>query len=121
MKGVGAALLLGLCCAAPAVAAADYIPSGEAIWSHVAQPGDFSEGPFPILPRPSGRVVLDCAVTIDGHLRDCRISEESPAGVGLGKEALKLGKVFKLEPKTKSGRSVGGLRIRIPIVFRGAE
>lgn len=58
-----------------------------------------------------GRIILDCAVTPDGNMRDCGIAEEEPTGFGYGAAALKLASKFKM----KAGSAPPAARVKIPI------
>ncbi len=64
-----------------------------------------------------GRAAITCAVTATGDLENCRVTEESPADFGFGEAALKLAPLFKMLPTTKTGESVAGGTINIPIRF----
>lgn len=65
----------------------------------------------------TGHVILACSVTGGGRLTECVVAEESPPGWGFGEAALRMAPLFKMRPITKSGRSVAGAHIRIPINF----
>lgn len=65
----------------------------------------------------SGRVVIVCMVKADGSLDPCRVDSELPKEAGFGEAALRMGPLFKMHPKTKSGESVGGGTVRIPLRF----
>lgn len=65
----------------------------------------------------NGRAVIDCVVTVDGHLDNCKTVSEAPPDYGFGDAALKLAHLFKMKPTTADGTPVGGARITIPIRF----
>ena len=68
----------------------------------------------------SGRAVVNCAVTDQGHLQDCRSHDETPTGLGFGKAALALTRLFVLRPQTVNGVAVSDGRVNVPIAFRPA-
>jgi TonB family protein len=59
-----------------------------------------------------GKAVLECSVAADGHVQDCSVAEESPAGYGFGEAALKMSRLFTARPTSAGGK------IRIPIEFK---
>ena len=63
-----------------------------------------------------GRVVLVCIVTVQGALRACRVSSETPAGAGFGAAALALVPQFSFRPATTGGQAVEA-EVGIPIVW----
>jgi len=64
-----------------------------------------------------GQAVMACKLTADGSMADCRLLSEQPAGQGFGEAALKLAPHFKMSATTSDGRSVEGMRVRIPMTF----
>lgn len=66
----------------------------------------------------SGDAVVDCAVTTEGTVVDCRIVSEAPSGEGFGEAAIRLSKTFRMAPQTREGVSVAGARVAIPMAFR---
>jgi len=64
-----------------------------------------------------GAAILDCVVTADGHLSDCKVVKESPDNLGFGAAALALAPQFAMKPTTADGRSAAGASVVIPIKF----
>lgn len=48
----------------------------------------------------SGMAALDCDVTPEGVLTHCRVSRESPPGMGFGEAALSVAPDFRLAPQS---------------------
>jgi len=69
--------------------------------------------------RIGGLAKLDCMVTIDGRLTDCRIADEEPSGQGFGTAALTLVPDLQAapEPPPFAGRR---FRVVVPIRFQPA-
>lgn len=65
----------------------------------------------------SGMAVIKCTVNLEGLLRDCKVVEEKPAGLGFGPAAQVLAPTFLMKPATKNGRPVES-EITIPINFK---
>jgi TonB family protein len=64
-----------------------------------------------------GRAVLGCTIGVGGALRDCRVEQENPAGLGFGAAALALSGSFALSPWTAEGKPTDGAAVRIPIRY----
>lgn len=58
-----------------------------------------------------------CTVTATGELTDCQAAREEPAGLDFGAAAIKAAAVMRMNPWTKEGDAVEGLRITLPITF----
>ncbi len=67
-----------------------------------------------------GAATIECKVSTEGVLGDCRVIAESPSGEGFGGSALRLAKYFIMAPSLKGGQSVGGGVVTIPMHFRHA-
>lgn len=64
-----------------------------------------------------GRALINCGVTIEGLLENCRVAWERPAGYGFGAAALKLADQFRMKPATRGGRPMED-EVSIPVVFQ---
>jgi protein TonB len=64
-----------------------------------------------------GEATMACTVTAGGRLKDCTISEETPAGAGFGQAGLSLASSFRMPKTSECGGPVAGARITIPIHF----
>lgn len=65
----------------------------------------------------SGRGIIDCDVTAKGLLDHCRVVDEFPTGYAFGEAALKLGRIFRIDPKTVDVADPARNRVIIPIIF----
>lgn len=63
----------------------------------------------------TGVGVVTCEVAHDGHLTACTVSGESPANLGFGEAALRIGATMSMNPWTKQGDPVDGARVNLPI------
>jgi protein TonB len=71
--------------------------------------------------RIAGQAAIDCVLDADGYLRGCRVSQESPSGLGFGEAALALAADFRMSPLTPAGATVEGARVSVPISFAPAS
>jgi TonB family protein len=67
-----------------------------------------------------GSATMTCASEPDGHLDECRVDSESPAGLGFGAAVLRLAAYFSIKPATFDGHPVKS-QITIPIRFQMGE
>lgn len=60
---------------------------------------------------------INCAVDAKGKFSDCKITREQPGELGFGAAALAVVQVMAMNPWTKDGDPVDGLRFSLPIRF----
>jgi TonB family protein len=65
----------------------------------------------------TGLAVINCAVTPKGEMSDCQVTREDPTGQGFGAAGLEAAKIMAMNPWTKEGDPVDGLRVGLPIRF----
>ena len=65
----------------------------------------------------SGLGVISCEVNGGGRLVECQVKREEPAGFDFGAAAMEAAKLMAMNPWTKEGDTVEGLRITLPIRF----
>jgi hypothetical protein len=68
--------------------------------------------------RVGGRATIRCRVTVEGFLEGCKVVNETPEGLDFGAAGLQLAPQFRLSPKIRGGRSVGGGEVTIPIIWQ---
>lgn len=82
-------------------------PTGGARWTRLPQ------ARFPDRAQQSnisvGAVTTSCLVQADGHLTDCVIETERPAGFGFGRAALDAARTARLAPAPNATGSDGGV------------
>jgi TonB family protein len=64
----------------------------------------------------SGRILLECQTTAGGSFSSCTILSVAPDDFGFGEAALKLSRLFRLDPKQDGVVLEGGV-IQIPIIL----
>jgi TonB family protein len=72
----------------------------------------------PAATRTGGQAVLHCIVTTSGSLDNCKVTDESPPGSGIGAAALALSKLLKMRPISLDGLPTAGEESKITIGFR---
>lgn len=65
----------------------------------------------------SGVGVVNCLIDGRGHLAECEVRRENPAGLDFGAAAMQAAQVMVMNPWTKEGDPVEGLRITLPVRF----
>lgn len=60
---------------------------------------------------------VNCTVDAHGKFSDCRITREQPSDLGFGAAALAVAQIMTMNPWTKSGDPVDGLRFTLPVRF----
>ncbi len=65
----------------------------------------------------SGLGAVECTVTATGELTDCQAAREAPAGLDFAAAAIKAASHMRMNPWTKEGDTVDGLRITLPVAF----
>jgi TonB family protein len=65
----------------------------------------------------SGAAAMDCLVSAQGTLNDCRIVAELPTGYGFGQATLDVAKNFVMKPRLFDGDPVGGAVVRLAVRF----
>jgi TonB family protein len=117
VRRMASVLLLVL--AASPVHAADSKPAGRLDWLRKPT-GDDMRRFYPEKAQRdqvAGRAIIDCDIDATGRLKNCRSVDETPPAYGFGAAALKLGEIFRLDPKTVDANDPTRNRIVIPIVF----
>ena len=66
----------------------------------------------------SGRAIVECTVTGEGTLTDCKVVEETPPGYGFGQATIRAAAKFRMRPRAIDGTAVAGRRVRVPLVWR---
>lgn len=84
-------------------------PTGEELWRYYPRRA--------MEENASGRATISCGVNTAGEPVDCKVVDEAPRGLEFGAAAVKLGKTFRMKPRTIDGKPVAGGTVQIPIVF----
>jgi TonB family protein len=119
MAGLAATLIAAAAWAAePTVKETGVVPPS---WRHKPTAADLIQ----VWPREalrngvSGRAVITCVVTVQGALRDCLASQESPPGAGFGHAGIEMAPQLQFNPKTVNGIAVES-EVNIPLDFKAA-
>lgn len=67
-----------------------------------------------------GRATIDCKVSIQGTLFDCRVFDETPAGAGFGGAAIAMTPQLLFKPAQQDGKPVAS-SVRLPVKFEMPE
>ena len=70
---------------------------------------------MPLTASSAGRTQWSCAIQIDGHLTDCRLTGERPQGKGFGESARNLLPFFQLSDRTVGDASLNKARVSFEI------
>ncbi|OJU13757.1 MAG: hypothetical protein BGN86_15385 [Caulobacterales bacterium 68-7] len=77
---------------------------------------------FPIAAREeavdNGVGTVDCLVTREGGMTDCRVTRERPADLGFGAAAVQVAERMRINAWSETGRTFAGRRLTIPIRLR---
>jgi hypothetical protein len=65
----------------------------------------------------TGYTKMACLVGPDGHIHDCLVTNESPAGMGFADASLALAQDMLFIPKRIDCEPVDGAKVVIPLVF----
>lgn len=71
--------------------------------------------------RMSGTVVLDCKITKEGGLSECRTIRDDPDGYGFASAARSLTGRFVTPTQTNTGESIVGSRAHVTFAFAAAS
>lgn len=64
--------------------------------------------------RPTGGATINCVITLEERLDDCRVVDERPPGFGFGEQALRAMRFFQYRPPlTRAGRPIEGQRVTL--------
>jgi TonB family protein len=81
--------------------------------------GDDFANVYPVKALKAGRggkATIACTVNTEGLLRDCKVTQEDPPGLGFGPAALVLSTAFLMKPPTMDGKP-SEATIVVPINF----
>ncbi len=65
----------------------------------------------------AGQGAASCVITAEGRLANCEAARESPAGLDFGAAAVKAASAMRMNPWTKEGDTLDGLKITVPFQF----
>lgn len=69
----------------------------------------------------TGQGAATCVVTAEGRLANCEAARESPAGLDFGAAAVKAASAMRMNPWTKEGDTLDGLKVTVPFQFSFTE
>jgi len=94
---------------------------GKPSWARLPTGGEVAAG-YPSAAVKAGvrsaRVLIRCEVGRQGHLSQCAVQSEEPAGYGFATSALTLAPSFQVKPWSDEGLPMVGAQIRVPIRFQ---
>lgn len=64
--------------------------------------------------RVSGRVELSCLIQLDTRLV-CSVAAEDPEGYGFGDAAVRVSETWRINPATRDGVPIEGVRLGLPL------
>lgn len=65
----------------------------------------------------SGQATATCVVTAEGRLANCEAARENPAGLDFGAAAIKAAALMRMNPWTREGDTLDGLKVTVPFQF----
>jgi hypothetical protein len=65
----------------------------------------------------AGQAAATCVVTAEGKLSACEAARETPAGLDFGAAAVKAAALMRMNPWTKEGDTLDGLKVTVPFQF----
>ncbi|MDR6627655.1 TonB family protein [Caulobacter segnis] len=65
----------------------------------------------------SGQAAATCVVTAEGRLVNCEAARETPVGLDFGAAAIKAATAMRMNPWTKEGDTLDGLKVTVPFQF----
>ena len=65
----------------------------------------------------SGQAAAACVITAEGHLSACEAARETPTGLDFGAAAIKAAALMRMNPWTKEGDTLDGLKVTVPFQF----
>ncbi len=66
-------------------------------------------------------VELVCLVGADGALDGCEVVAAAPDNLAFARSTLNVAKRFRMQPTTRSGRPVAGLKVRLPVRWQAPD
>lgn len=69
----------------------------------------------------SGEAAATCIVTAEGRLSACEAAREKPAGLDFAAAAVKAAALMRMNPWTKEGDPLDGLKVTVPFQFSWSD